>query len=1356
VRSSISSRTAHPRRVRIPTTATLLLGAAVAAVLALAGSASAAPPSNDDFAGRQVIAGLGTVTGSNVDATRDPGEPSHAGYNDGQSIWFEWTAPTGPTAVDHVQLSLRDSNFDTVLAVYTGSDLEDLSVVAFNDDYPGWNFRSRVRFDPVPGTTYDIAVDGYFNGLSTDSGDVVLDLAQVLPTGFVEGRVTDEAGNGVWNACAVAVDDAGDELGLPAYTDPNGDYTLSDVPVGTDNHVRFRNCGSADVAGEFYDDSQTLAGAADVAVTQDATTSGVDAVLATGGSITGTIHSEDDAVSDVDSVCVGATMVGGPDNGFAVQATTDADGHYTISGLDGGNYRVQFSDDATGSCGANTGFLLEYYDDASLPGDAQLVAVTEGETVTDIDAGLTGAPGAISGTVRSWLTGDGLAHMCVQAVGPSFTSPVVDTDASGGYTIPGVPAGSDHVIRFSDCHTPSGGYTTQFYDTSLNAGTATNVAVYAGHTTGLVDARMFRAATLSGQTTDDNGYTRAGVCVDLYTDTDSWVQQTTTDAAGDWSFRVVPGNYKLNFWDCGANLSFESRWWDGQVDQADADVVFADQGDVVDHLDQMLPGYGPGRIVGAVVDDTLEPLEGVCVAADDGSHYYSAETDGTGHYEITGAEPGTYRVFFSDCVPGTNNVVDQWYSDQTSSDDADEIAVVAGATTSGIDAQMHPAGSVAGTVTDAAGAPIDDICVGAFTTDTSLLLSEDYTAADGTFTVRGLPTGGYKISFYDCSLEYVDEWYDDVHDPDLATTVAVTAGETTAGIDASLDRYGTISGTMTNEAGEPVTDACAYAWTPDGTFGGYGLPDENGHYLIGGLDTGDYVVQFIDCTGTYGDEYYDNKLFEEDADQVSVVYGQDTGGIDVVLQDTAPVNVDPPTISGAAFVGQTLTAQHGTWEHEPSYYDYQWLRCDDTGADCDPINDALDPTYALTTDDAGHRIEVDATAVNSVGDTTVESAPTAVVVGKPALVDRPVVTGAPKVDAVLTTTPGTWSGDPTGYDFQWLRCDLDGLSCAAIAGADQDTYVVSAADDMHRIRARVAATNPAGTARESSAPTNVVGTPTVTVRPTITGQPRIGSVLTASTGTWTGSPTSFSFQWYRCDGSGSSCTPIGGSASSTYVLDSVDAGHRIRVYVTATNGAGSARSSSLGTNVVGLPALVTPISLSGQPSVGAALAASSGGWSGDPDEYVYQWLRCDAAGASCTPIPGATSASYVVGDDDVLHRLRARVAATNAAGSTRATSVASAVVGSPTIVTRPTITGDLDTGSVVTASTGTWNGAPETYAFQWYRCTAPVACVAILGANTSTYVIGAADADQRLRVYVTADNAAGHARSSSTITGLVG
>lgn len=145
------------------------IGLVVAALAAAPGGAAAAAPANDAFADALVLgAALAQVSGTNAEATKEAGEPSHAGNAGGRSVWYRWTAP----AAGAVTVETCGSGFDTLLAVYAGSAVNALTQMAASDDACG--LQSRVGFGAVAGTEYRIAVDG-FGGAS---GSVELSLAQ--------------------------------------------------------------------------------------------------------------------------------------------------------------------------------------------------------------------------------------------------------------------------------------------------------------------------------------------------------------------------------------------------------------------------------------------------------------------------------------------------------------------------------------------------------------------------------------------------------------------------------------------------------------------------------------------------------------------------------------------------------------------------------------------------------------------------------------------------------------------------------------------------------------------------------------------------------------------------------------------------------------------------------------------------------------------------------------------------------------------------------------------------------------------------------------------------------------------------
>jgi hypothetical protein len=218
----------------------------------------------------------------------------------------------------------------------------------------------------------------------------------------------------------------------------------------------------------------------------------------------------------------------------------------------------------------------------------------------------------------------------------------------------------------------------------------------------------------------------------------------------------------------------------------------------------------------------------------------------------------------------------------------------------------------------------------------------------------------------------------------------------------------------------------------------------------------------------------------------------------------------------------------------------------------------------------------------------------------------------------------------------------------------------------------VTATNAGGSTAASSAQSAVVATlppppPVNTALPAIAGTPIEGQTLTASSGGWSGTPTSFAYQWQDCNVTGGSCANVAGATVSSYTLGAADVGHTVRVLVTASNAGGGTSASSAATiPVTGIPPL-PPVNtgapvLSGSAVEGQTMSVSTGTWTGSPTSFAYQWQDCSVLGLLCSNITGATSTTYKLQASDVGHTLRAQVTATNAGGSVAAVSAASATV----------------------------------------------------------------------------------------------
>jgi len=236
----------------------------------------------------------------------------------------------------------------------------------------------------------------------------------------------------------------------------------------------------------------------------------------------------------------------------------------------------------------------------------------------------------------------------------------------------------------------------------------------------------------------------------------------------------------------------------------------------------------------------------------------------------------------------------------------------------------------------------------------------------------------------------------------------------------------------------------------------------------------------------------------------------------------------PPTISGRAVVGHTLTADPGSWSDASATFSYAWERCDGNGS-CTSTGGADGKTYDLTANDLGAFVRVRVTA--HLGDATASRASAAVgpvAPAVPTVLVEPRISGDAVVGAQLRADPGTWSDPNATFTFVWQRCDQS-RTCTRIDEASGATYTPSPNDLGSSILVEVTASNAAGANTEDSAPTDVVvsAPPAVVSAPSVSGDGVVGSSLVADPGVWSDPGAVFTYAWLRCD-DGGACTTIEG------------------------------------------------------------------------------------------------------------------------------------------------------------------------------------------------------------------------------------
>jgi hypothetical protein len=392
--------------------------------------------------------------------------------------------------------------------------------------------------------------------------------AALLPGGAVSGKITSAStAKALSGICVDAFSNTTPTYAFASSTS-TGTYVMKGMAAGSYSVEFYTGCGNkGDYVPQFYNDSPDYQSATPVTVTVGQTAGSINAAMAPGGAISGTVKSVATG-KVIPNICVRVNSTANSSVGNST--VTSSNGSYKIMGLVAGSYDVNFS----GGCGNSGSYASQYYSNSATLSGATPVAVTVGTTATGINATMA-AGGTISGTVSNASTGAKLAGICVYAYDSTNTySGFGTTSSTGTYKITNLTPANYYVEFYAGC-SGSSNYLTQWYKNASTSAQATLVTVTAGHISSGIGAKMVLGGGITGTATDSSGNPIDGVCVFVTDSATGAVTGASTGPNGIYTISGLKvGSYTVEFSSgCGGTGSYATQWYNDSPTLAGATPV---------------------------------------------------------------------------------------------------------------------------------------------------------------------------------------------------------------------------------------------------------------------------------------------------------------------------------------------------------------------------------------------------------------------------------------------------------------------------------------------------------------------------------------------------------------------------------------------------------------------------------------------------------------------------------------------------------------------------------------------------------------------------------------------------------------
>lgn len=600
-------------------------------------------------------------------------------------------------------------------------------------------------------------------------------------------------------------------------------------------------------------------------------------------SLSGTLTS--DATGEPVQGCAYVYTAGTYD--WAGGSCTDEAGQWVVDGLESGvGYKVEFSP-------SDASHLAEWSDEAT-GFDSAATHVAPATVDESLAPGREVGEETLTGVVTSEETGLPVAA-CVGIVSAADGSHVDSacTDETGIWAVATLSASQSYKI---EVYPHDGAHLGEWAQDADSFETAQSYAA-----PGQVDVALARGGILEGTLTAADGTPVEAASVDIYDarDPNPWnvAASASTDYDGNWAAVVPPGDYRVHF------ESYPVQQWAfGQTVEQDAAIVAVASGGTKRVDDRFLKRV---NVSGMITSDTTGAgVSGACVAVwthesyPDGNVAGFGCADSSGHYSFDLSQTGEFIAQFSD---QTGEFLSEFTGDTRIVAEATSFVVTRDAPAV-VDASLAAAAVITGLAVDArTGEPVENVCPAAFVGHAGDFADGQVTIncsdAEGRWQLGGLEAGSYALRL-DPSWEdgrHVSTWAFKATSQASADLISVGDGQRKSIRGVKLGLGGTVSGRITDPAGQPVAGAWVSlegrlpgrAGPGEGRYVGY--TDENGEYVVNGVPAGDYKpVVYGESDGPWAPEWSGDVTLPSLATPISVRIARTTS-FDAALVPAAHV-----------------------------------------------------------------------------------------------------------------------------------------------------------------------------------------------------------------------------------------------------------------------------------------------------------------------------------------------------------------------------------------------------------------------------------------------------------------------------------